>query len=595
MSYKINTTDGRLLVDLIDGRSDAETTDLTLVGRNFTGYGEAFNENFIKLLENFANTSPPENPLVGQIWYDKSDGRLKVYNGVQFRSADTTVVSATQPLMLAGDIWVDSTRKQIYFNDGSETILAGPIYTELQGESGFRVESILDRFGNLKTVLTIVIGELPVAIVSREKFTAASVIPGFGKEIELGVNVHSDYVNFQFFGPATSTRQLISSTGQIFTPDSFFKVGNNNTTSGSISVINNAGITVGTGNDITMRVESGSAVHRVLNNNQDYRLKVTISNTPIDALTVKTADMKVGVWNSNPQYSLDVNGDLRVAGDIIVEGNTTALEVENLRVEDIQIELAVSEDSTLLTDTELDDAGIVVRSLTQDKKLTWNLATDSWTASTNFDIPNGYSYKINGADILNQTTLAPSVTSAAGLTEIGQLTNLDVDNFNFNGSTITLTTGLIIDTPVGSSINVSNNSKIVGVGTASATDVGSVVTNKEYVDTYVKLQNIYLSMDITGFVNVDQEIINILENLVESVDKTVGRKAIVNTINYNAQVTTLPDDEKTFITVDKNGVPDAVDVLENITFSSTSNFVQFSITRGIRTYIVDLAGNWVTA
>lgn len=595
MSYKINTTDGRLLVDLIDGRVDTETTDLTLVGRNYTGYGEAFNENFIKLLENFANTSPPENPLVGQIWYDKSDGRLKVYNGVQFRSADTTVVSATPPVMLAGDIWIDSTRKQIYFNDGSETILAGPIYTELQGESGFRVESILDRFGNLKTVLTIVISELPVAIVSREKFTAANVIPGFGKEIELGVNVHSDYTNFQFFGPATSTRQLISSTGQIFTPDSFFKVGNNNTTSGSISIINNAGITVGTGNDLTMRVESGAAVHRVLNNNQDYKLKVTLSNTPIDALTIKTADMKAGIWNSNPQYSLDVTGDLRVSGDIIVEGNTTALEVQNLRVEDIQIELAVSEDSTLLTDTELDDAGIVVKSLTQDKKLTWDLASDSWSSSTNFNIPDGFTYKINGSDILSKNTLSSTVTSAAGLTEIGHLTNLDVDNFNINGSTITLTTGLMINTPVGSNITVANNSKIVGVGTPSAMDIGSVVANKEYVDTYVKLQNIYLSIDVTGFVNVDQEIINILETLVETEDKTVGRKAIVNTVNYNAQVTTIPDDEKTFISVDKNGVPEAVDVLENITFSNASSFVQFNITRGIRSYVVNLAGNWVTA
>jgi hypothetical protein len=588
MSYKINTTDGRLLVDLVDGRIDTDTTDLALVGRNFTGYGEAFNENFIKLLENFANTSPPENPLVGQLWYDKSDGRLKVFNGTQFRSADTTVVSATPPLMLAGDIWVDSIRKQIFFNDGSDTILAGPIYTESQGESGFRVESILDRFGNLKTVLTIVIGELPVAIISREKFTTANVIPGFGREIELGVNVHSDYVNFQFFGPSTSTRQLVSSTGQVFTPDSFFKVGNNNTTSGSISIINNSGITVGTSGDLTMRVESGAAVHRVLNNNQDYKLKVTISNTPIDALTIKTADMKAGFWNSNPQYSLDVNGDLRVSGNILVEGNTTALEVENLRVEDIQIELGVSSDSTLLSDIEIDGAGIVVKSLNQDKTLTWDLLTNSWQVNTNFSIPDGFTYKINGSDILSKTTLSSSVTSAAGLTEVGQLIDLDVADFNIAGSTITTSQTLKFD--IGTNIVDFDNSKLTNVISPTS---NLDAANKQYVDTYVKLQNLYLTLDITGFnTNPYTEIVSFLDAFVAPEDKTPGRTAYVNTVRHLAQAVTGTSVTTGFVDVDKDGNFSSTSVLQSVSVPSETITVDFSPVRATYTFVVNQSGDW---
>jgi hypothetical protein len=76
MSYKINQTDGTLLVDLVDGRIDEDTTDIVLVGRNYTGYGEYLNENLIRMLENFANSSAPSHPLRGQIWYDTSDGRL---------------------------------------------------------------------------------------------------------------------------------------------------------------------------------------------------------------------------------------------------------------------------------------------------------------------------------------------------------------------------------------------------------------------------------------------------------------------------------------------------------------------------------------
>ena len=55
MSYQLNKTDGTLLTALIDGQIDTASTNLTLVGKNYTGYGEAFNENFIKLLENFSN------------------------------------------------------------------------------------------------------------------------------------------------------------------------------------------------------------------------------------------------------------------------------------------------------------------------------------------------------------------------------------------------------------------------------------------------------------------------------------------------------------------------------------------------------------
>jgi hypothetical protein len=87
MSYKLNKTDGELLVELADGQIDTTTTDITLVGRNYKGFGEFINENFIKMVENFASTAAPGNPLLGQLWYDTSEERLKIYNGETFRSA----------------------------------------------------------------------------------------------------------------------------------------------------------------------------------------------------------------------------------------------------------------------------------------------------------------------------------------------------------------------------------------------------------------------------------------------------------------------------------------------------------------------------
>ena len=95
MSYQLNKTDGTLLTSLIDGQIDQASTNLTLVGKNYTGYGEAFNENFIKLLENFSNTSAPSNPLTGQLWWDTSNARLKVYTGTQWKASGGPFVQNT--------------------------------------------------------------------------------------------------------------------------------------------------------------------------------------------------------------------------------------------------------------------------------------------------------------------------------------------------------------------------------------------------------------------------------------------------------------------------------------------------------------------
>ena len=128
MSYKINRTDGSLLAEIVDSAIDQTATDLTLIGKNVSGYGEIINENFVKLLENFANTSAPNNPIAGQIWFDTAQNRLKVYDGNGFRIGSGPIVTGTPPTNLVqGDIWIDSVENQLHFFDGVDLQLAGPI------------------------------------------------------------------------------------------------------------------------------------------------------------------------------------------------------------------------------------------------------------------------------------------------------------------------------------------------------------------------------------------------------------------------------------------------------------------------------------
>ena len=171
MSYTISKSDNTTLTQIVDGQIDQTTTNLTLIGKNSSGYGNYINENFVYLLESFASTTPPNKPLVGQLWFDKTSNRLKIYDGSLFKVTGGTLVSATIPAQLAsGDIWIDTTNQQMYFNDGSANVLAAPIYTKTQGVSGFQTYTIPDIYNVSHTVLYLYLAKTLVGIFSLSQF-----------------------------------------------------------------------------------------------------------------------------------------------------------------------------------------------------------------------------------------------------------------------------------------------------------------------------------------------------------------------------------------------------------------------------------------
>jgi hypothetical protein len=133
MPYIINKTNGQQLTIVQDASVD-QRTDLTFVGRNYSGYGEIQNENFVKLLENFSNSTPPSNPILGQTWYNTSDNSLNVCYAeasgtvaAKFKSLATSNSGTTAPSdPTTGDLWYDSTDGQLKLWNGDSYIVIGP-------------------------------------------------------------------------------------------------------------------------------------------------------------------------------------------------------------------------------------------------------------------------------------------------------------------------------------------------------------------------------------------------------------------------------------------------------------------------------------
>lgn len=145
MSYTISNPDGSTLVILGDRKIDQAATSLTLVGKNWTGYGEYINNNFVTLLANHASpsSSPPRSPVRGQIWYDTTLGKLKVYDEA-FKPITGAILASTLPDSLtSGDLWFDTANEQLKVLSNNNTLYTiGPAFPRSVGEIGFVLPSI---------------------------------------------------------------------------------------------------------------------------------------------------------------------------------------------------------------------------------------------------------------------------------------------------------------------------------------------------------------------------------------------------------------------------------------------------------------------
>ena len=213
MAYTINLTDGTVFATISDGTYN-QSSSVTLVGKNYAGYGEFLDENFIQMLENFSNTTAPSAPLTGQLWWDKTNSLLKVYNGTIFKTISAATASASTPTSnVTGDLWYDTTNQQLKVYTGSSFIVVGPAYSSSQGTTGAIPETILDNTSTPHYVTTLYSNSVRVAIFSSDAdFTAAAPVSTLFPTVYKGVTF-SNASGTNMAGNLVSSGNLIVTTG----------------------------------------------------------------------------------------------------------------------------------------------------------------------------------------------------------------------------------------------------------------------------------------------------------------------------------------------------------------------------------------------
>lgn len=296
MTYQVDRYNGTFLTRVEDGTIDT-TTDLKFVGRNYSGYGEVQNENFLHLLENFSNSVAPEKPISGQIWFDTSSKKLKFYDGFKFRTASGAEASSSPPNGLSiGDLWFDNQTNQLSAWNGSSFILIGPQSAPGFGTSQIVTEVVKDNNNTSHVILRAVVGGITTAIFSNDDdFTLSSTnnLAGFsetGRQIKKGVTLNSvnstgvsDSSGYRFWGTTSNSERLGGET-----IDKFVRTDAPGGFTAEVAFAN-AGFTIGNpAKDLKFYINADSVPS--IENQNNGKLSITISNA---ASTTDKDDMMI--------------------------------------------------------------------------------------------------------------------------------------------------------------------------------------------------------------------------------------------------------------------------------------------------------------
>ena len=433
MAYTINKTDGTVIATITDGTIN-NSTSLTLFGKSYSGFGEALNENLVKLLENSSSSSAPVAPLKGELWYDSASASLKVYDGSAFKPTGGARAQGTEPTGSAGDLWLDTDDNQVYAYTGSAWKLVGPVYSDSQLLSGWKVEDI-QYSGGSHTVSSMYANNVRVAILSRNTFTpsnSSETSNGFS-QINAGITLNST-LGAQLTGNTSQAAALdVSSTsntsGTVIAGGNFLRADASDITAGSLQINNDGGLILGSNpSNEAFKITRSSGNVTIANVSEDKNVSFTIN----DGGTTKTPLAFTGASGA-----IALTGDVTITGNLNITGEYNSSSSTVVTYDDVFLRVNNGNNTNA-------DGGLVVEKNSGDARIFWDASESEWVAGSGSFSPiirltdatedgnanKGKVLKTNGSGNVTVTSanlgavgsaIATSDTSSTAVPTIGQV------------------------------------------------------------------------------------------------------------------------------------------------------------------------------
>jgi len=285
MAYNITTSNGAELISggLADGTIDTTNTSLTLVGKNYPGYGLFLNQNMVRIVENFANGSSPTGPLPGQLWWDTSAKLMKINTATTkgsanqaFKSIATMTSSTSAPSNpVTGEQWWDTSNLQLKVYNGTSWTVVGPVASLSVGNTGAIPDTIVATSPSATyVVLKMYIDNNLVAIWSKES-TFSTAVTGFAT-IKPGLNLSTSIANNAFQGNSSSTFGLWRTGDSSATSvDNILLNTTSQTINGALTLTNDSGLTFGSTSDGQLYTATNEVILKNKTNAKDMVFAIT--------------------------------------------------------------------------------------------------------------------------------------------------------------------------------------------------------------------------------------------------------------------------------------------------------------------------------
>ena len=333
MAYTINLTDGTVFATITDGTINQIASGtpgvplVVLVGKNYAGYGEFLDENFVHLLENGSNTIAPTSPLTGQLWWDKTNNILKVASGAGFKTITGSTSSVSEPTttVIAGDLWFDTGNQQLKVYTGVTWLVVGPGFTAAQGLSGAIPETILNNVGATKFITGLYVNTVRVAVV----FDGASFVPQASLQAAFptifpGLTLSASVSGAVFAGDSSNSLLLDGLDSSVF-----MRTDTNTSTVGIMRVQNNTGLFVGAANVFNVNTNTTDANIKSNISGGNLILQANVAGTTFNVATALGASGTFAVGNAATVGTTltvtgnSAGGNLTTSGQVSATGNIT--------------------------------------------------------------------------------------------------------------------------------------------------------------------------------------------------------------------------------------------------------------------------------